>query len=274
MCLILFSFQPSTDRPLVLGANRDEFFDRPTAPADYWEDTPKVLAGRDLLAGGTWLGITASGRFAAVTNVREPQVVTKKKLLSRGDLTRHFLQGDEAPQAYLKRLSADKDNYAGFNLLLGDFSDEPSSIFYFSNRCAGIHSLTQGTYGLSNHLLDSPWPKVDDGKTILRQGLKMAEGNHDFIRDLLERPSTAEDDRLPDTGVSYAKEKALSAIFIANLPNYGTRASSVLTIDYQRIKFSEQDYRVSEDGSPNPDGPARYFQFDRTNPRPVIAGVK
>lgn len=244
--------------PLVLGANRDEFFSRPTEAAQFWPDNPDVLAGRDLQAGGTWLGITRSGRFAAVTNVREPVSSHKR---SRGDLTRHFLIGRDSPEAYLDKIHAQADEYAGFNLLLGEFDQSGSSLYYFSNRQGEVQSLPPGTYGLSNHLLDSPWPKVDDGKAVLRQRLQQAHGDHTVIRDILEHPSTAEDHRLPDTGVGYQREKALSAIFITELEDYGTRTSTVLTISSDSILFSEQNYRASLDGQVNVDGDLRTFEL-------------
>ena len=275
MCLILFSFQPSSEQPLILGANRDEFFSRPTAAADFWEDTPNVLAGRDLQAGGTWLGITREGRFAAVTNVREPGVEVKNAL-SRGDLTRNFLQGQQSSQDYLEAIKSEQQRYSGFNLLVGEFTFglEPS-MYYLSNRHEeGIQPLKSGTYGLSNHLLDSPWPKVDDGKAVLRQRLHQAKGNHDVIRDFLEHPSTAEDHRLPSTGVSYEREKALSAIFITGLPDYGTRASTVLTIDKENLLFSEQNYLATEDGEPLPESRVRHFCIDRTNSQPMSVAAK
>ena len=266
MCLILFSFDPDANTPLILGANRDEFFNRPTAPAHFWEDHTGVLAGRDLQAGGTWLGISRSGRFAGITNVREPGV-TVENARSRGELTRHFLAGDTSPLTYLQAIEAKQQQYAGFNLLVGDFSTSPPCLYYFSNREAdpkkkGPQRLKAGTYGLSNHLLDSPWPKVDDGKQYLISGLNHAKGDHNTIRQLLENPSLADDHRLPATGLTYDREKALSAIFIT-LPDYGTRASTVITINSQDIHFSEQNYGASETGQPGREGETSYFVIER-----------
>ena len=250
MCLILFSYQPDTEAPLILGANRDEFFNRPTLPVDFWEDAPELLAGRDLQAGGTWLGITRSGRFAVITNVREPNAAVENPS-SRGELTRNFLLGDSSPEEYLQQIAKKSQNYAGFNLIVGTFGGARSSLYYFSNRQPEITALSSGTYGLSNHLLDTPWPKVNDGKAVLRQKLDSTKGNHNAIRNLLECPVTAGDDRLPSTGVGYKTEKALSAIFISSLKDYGTRATSVLTINRHNIKFCEQNYGASADGKPN-----------------------
>lgn len=264
MCLILFSFQPDSDRPLVLGANRDEFFARPTVPAHYWKDQPDILAGRDLQAGGTWLGVTRQGRFAAITNVREPGDRTVY-LHSRGKLTTDFLKSRQSPDAYLNNLASRAGDYAGFNLLVGAFAGSSARLYYFSNRQGEIQALSPGTYGLSNHLLDSPWPKVNDGKEKLRQRLNEANGDHTAIRDLLEHPVTAEDHRLPDTGISYEREKALSAIFIAGLPDYGTRASTVVTVETRRIRFSEQNYQPTANVQPNVPGNPGYFEMGRWN---------
>lgn len=262
MCLILFSFQPESPTPLVLGANRDEFFNRATQVADYWGDAPQVLAGRDLVAGGTWLGVTTTGRFAAVTNVREPLKVGAK-LRSRGDLTREFLSGDESAESFLKQLQPHGNEYAGFNLLVGEFgSARGHQLYYFSNRREGILPLKAGTYGLSNHLLDSAWPKVDDGKHCLDEVLSTAGRvvDHQDIRQVLENPKKAADERLPDTGVGYQREKDLSSSFIT-LGEYGTRASTVLVIDDDTLSFSEQNYEPSVDGGVNKVDAVRSFCF-------------
>lgn len=246
MCLILFSFDESSDTPLILAANRDEFFKRPSANAHYWEDAPDVFAGRDLVANGTWLGVTRSGRFAAVTNVREPDVIVENAL-SRGDLTRLFLTGDMSPENFLSELDETKMRYSGFNLLVGEFSQQRRELFYVSNRKDGIQRLNTGVYGLSNHLLDSAWPKVEAGKHFLQTQINETNASnlHQTLRAYLENPSLAEDDVLPKTGVSYEKEKALSAAFI-ELSDYGTRTSTVLTIKggekIGEITFSEKQY--------------------------------
>ncbi|MGH1439274.1 MAG: NRDE family protein [Cellvibrionaceae bacterium] len=265
MCVILFSYQPNTSTPLVLGANRDEFFKRPTAAAQFWDDKPNILAGRDLQAGGTWLGITQSGRFAAITNVREPGVVVENPR-SRGELTKDYLMGSQTPLSYLESILKHQDRYAGFNLLVGEFSALNSSttgnhLYYLSNRGEGIQELSSGTYGLSNHLLDSPWPKVIDGKAELRSRLQEAGTDHGQIRQILENPALADDHRLPETGVDYEREKALSAMFIA-LPDYGTRTSTVLTMNKGQILFSEQNYHASSDGQPCLDGKPSIFKID------------
>ena len=281
MCLILFSYQPESSTPLILGANRDEFFNRATQSAGYWVDAPQVLAGRDLVAQGTWLGITTTGRFAAVTNVREP-VQQGAKLRSRGDLTREFLSGEIPAGVFLNALAPTANEYAGFNLLVGEFAQDSSELYYLSNRREGVQRLTAGVYGLSNHLLNSSWPKVDDGKQQLAATISSSSDNsssnssssdpeHRAIRDCLENPTRAADSRLPDTGVGYEREKALSSAFIT-LGDYGTRASTVLTIHQNSVSFSEQNYQPSNDGAVNKMGEAAYFAFSLGQEKAKSAG--
>lgn len=207
---------------------------------------------------GTWLGITRTGRFAAVTNVREPGVVVDKPI-SRGELTKGFLVGDEGPEAYLRAVAEHGQRYAGFNLLLGRFGSGANELLYYSNRQEQITELKAGIYGLSNHLLDSPWPKVEDGKAALAQQLR-SEHKHSTMRQLLENPQTAADPRLPDTGIQYEREKALSASFIT-LPDYGTRATTVITIETNTVVFSECNYLPAPSGEALPSAPPAEFQL-------------
>jgi uncharacterized protein with NRDE domain len=268
--------------PLLLGANRDEFFARPTLPVNYWEDHPKVLAGKDQVAGGTWIGITKAGRFAAITNIREPSKNNPKHrpfnaevsikspapdtrfLKSRGELTRAFLTGTQSCENYLKSIIDDpqdyQKSYAGFNLLVGEFTQTQQSLFYLNNREEGFQKLTAGIYGLSNHRLNTPWPKIINGKQALEDTIAnnhqlshLTDRNtvnsktHQILRKILEDPTLAADNTLPATGLSYESEKALSASFI-KMPLYGTRTSTVITINRQTIEFSEQNYLA--DSSP------------------------
>ncbi len=228
MCVIYFSYNVHPDHPLVLIANRDEFYDRPTVAAAYWEDHPEIFAGRDLVGGGTWLGITRSGRVAAVTNYREPGVA--KGTISRGDLVAGFLKTDTSPENYLAQIDERKFDYSGFNLLVGEFTPERRELLYFSNRGDGIKKLMPGVYALSNHLLDTAWPKVRDGKRRFRDLTSSPWLEIDPLFDLLADESLAADAELPDTGIGYEREKALSAIFIKT-PIYGTRSSTVVTFN-------------------------------------------
>ena len=161
MCLILFAWRQHADYPLIVIANRDEYYARPTLDAHWWEDAD-IFAGRDLEAGGTWLGCSRNGRFAAVTNVREAGGMKSGKQ-SRGALTRDYLCGDDAADAYLRQLATRDQDYAGFNLLLGD----AQGLWFYSNREHEIKPIEAGVYGLSNGRFDEPWPKLSSGKAEL-----------------------------------------------------------------------------------------------------------
>lgn len=240
MCLILFAHRAHRDYPLVFAANRDEFHDRPTAPAAFWPDAPRVLAGRDLRGGGSWMGVTREGRWAALTNYRDPPV-TRPDRPSRGALVADFVTGTARPDEYLSALAADADRYDGFNLLVGDLDD----VFYFSNRMAGAGAprrLEPGVYGLSNHLLDTPWPKVARGRQRLTELLQTREPTAEALLEILYDTEIAPLDTLPDTGVEAEWERVLSAAFVAT-PVYGTRASTALIInDAARATFVERSF--------------------------------
>lgn len=218
MCLILVAWQAHPDFPLVVAANRDEFHARPTAHAAPWPDAPQVLAGRDLEAGGTWLGITRSGRFAAVTNVREPG--TSQGARSRGWLTKDFLTSNVTPADYVT--SIDPEAYSGFNLLVAD----GETLAYRSNRAGDARSLPPGIYGVSNHLLDTPWPKLETARRSFREALTALPDETGFF-DLLADDEIVADEHLPRTGVTLEWERRLSAIFVKS-PQYGTRASTLV----------------------------------------------
>jgi uncharacterized protein with NRDE domain len=227
MCLILFAYDAHPEYRLVLAANRDEFYERPTAPAAPWEDDPRVVAGRDLRGGGTWMGITREGRWSALTNFRDPRDFDRPAP-SRGHLVADFLRGEAAPEAYLASLRPRAGEYNGFNLLVGD----PDSAWWFSNRGGGPgERLSPGVHGLSNHLLDTPWPKVERGRRALGRLLEEADAlEPDLLLELLLDRTFAADHELPDTGVGRERERMLSSLFIVS-PDYGTRSSSALLID-------------------------------------------
>lgn len=221
MCLILVAWRVHADYPLAVAANRDEFFARPTLPAGFWTDAPDVLAGRDLDAGGTWLGCTRSGRFAALTNFRDP-AGQRAGLPSRGQLTSDFLRSDSKPMAYLEQLASRAASWNGFNLLVGD----GETLCCFSNVSGVPHSLAPGVYGLSNHLLDTPWPKVAAAKSAMASALEALPDLAPMFA-LLRNASMHPDEQLPQTGVSREWERILSAAFVT-APDYGTRCSTVL----------------------------------------------
>ncbi|MEW6164385.1 MAG: NRDE family protein [Pseudomonadota bacterium] len=219
--MILVAWQTHPDYPLVVAANRDEFFVRRTAGADFWPDRPQVLAGRDLEAGGTWLGMTRSGRFAALTNFRDPARQLDKRP-SRGRLVADFLTGGAGIDAYLDAL--DPAAFNGFNLLLGD----GGQLVAFSNISMERHVLAPGVYGLSNALLDTPWPKVSAGRAALESALAALPDETALWR-LLADDTRHPDAALPATGVSLEWERLLSAAFIKS-PDYGTRCSTLVKV--------------------------------------------
>ncbi len=238
MCTILFSYRPGPDKRLVLLANRDEFYDRPTASAANWKDSPEIYAGRDLAAGGTWLGVTESGRIAAVTNYRDPDQESGD--LSRGNLVADFLRSDKSTEAYLRKVESEANRYTGFNLIAGRIGDNADELYYFSNRAEGVKQLAYGLYGLSNHLLDTPWPKIRLGKARFSGILERDQDDLEEYFEILADRNLASDSELPDTGIGYEKEKLLSSIFIET-PIYGTRSSTVVIIrDSGRIEFEER----------------------------------
>lgn len=237
MCLILLAWEKHPRWRLVAAANRDEFHARPTAAADWWADAPQVLAGRDLKEGGTWLGVTRSGRFAAVTNVREPQLY-RVGAPSRGHLVGNFLISRAPSLGYGAGLMPIAGAFNGFNLLMTD----GVSLAYYSNRDTGMRPLPPGIYGVSNHLLDTPWPKVVRGKEDLKAAL--AEDDADAIEarlfESLARRDPAPDGELPSTGVGVERERALSRAFIVT-PEYGTRSSTVVLMGRDgEVRFVER----------------------------------
>lgn len=226
MCLILFSYQTHPAYRLVLAANRDEFYDRPTAAMAYWKDHPDVLAGRDLKGNGTWLGVTRSGRIAAITNYRDPAALMQNAP-SRGILIRDFLTGNSSPQHYLAEVSKIGARYNGFNLIAGD----TSGLYYYSNRSTGVQQLKPGIYGISNHLIDTAWPKVQRGKALLQHQLNGHEKiDIEKIWEILADRSRPVDAKLPNTGVGLQWERILAPLFITS-PDYGTRCTSIVLID-------------------------------------------
>ena len=242
MCLIALAWRAHPAYRLIVAANRDEYFARPAAPADFWEDNTHILAGRDLEAGGTWLGITLEGRIAALTNYRNP-ADRRSGVPSRGALVSDFLGGDVGPAEYVKRIQKTAASYNGFSLLVGN----EDSLWFFSNRGSPPLRVAPGIHGLSNHLLDTPWPKVEKAKAQLASQLDKpfaADAAFELLSDTRRAPSA----ELPSTGVSLELEERLSAVRILAAGGYGTRCSTVLCFGKDgRVEFHERSYR--EDGS-------------------------
>jgi len=234
MCLILIAYGAHPEFPLVIAANRDEYYGRPTARAAFWQDQPHVLAGRDLECMGTWLGVTRTGRFAALTNFRDPRE-RKTDAPSRGLLVSDFLASDQDPRGYLDTVAVDAPRYNGFNLLAGDVD----GVFFFSSRTGSVQQLSPGIHGLSNHLLDTPWPKVVRGKRRLQEALT-GEFDSEALLDLLHDRDPAPESELPDTGVGADLERVLSPALIVS-PQYGTRASTAVMFgDDGSVSFTER----------------------------------
>jgi len=233
MCLILIAWRADPQSPLLLAANRDEFHARPTLRADWWPDHPKILAGRDLDAGGTWLGLTRTGRFAALTNYRDPQR-RRTPAPSRGSLVASLLESDASVAASLTYLQEVAANYNGFNVI---FSDGERLAVYESARGRG-RELGPGIYGLSNHLLDTPWPKVQNAKSRLQAALLDTTDPAPLLA-LLRDDRPAPDEDLPRTGVSLEWERLLSSAFV-RAQDYGTRCSTIIRIDARARAYFEE----------------------------------
>jgi uncharacterized protein with NRDE domain len=247
MCLIVLAYRQHPAWRLILAANRDEFYARPTTPMTHWEDAPAVLAGRDLTGGGTWFGITRGGRFAAVTNYRDPADVLEHAQ-SRGLLVSEFVRHGRAPRDYLQELRLSAHRYNGFSLLLGA-GDE---LYYFCNRENILRALEPGVYGLSNHLLDTPWPKVERAKRGLKRLIDVDAVDTEHLLALLADDTRPDDALLPDTGVGLTWERLLSPVHIRS-PAYGTRSSTVLLLaEDGRVSVTERQY---------PDGRTRSFAW-------------
>lgn len=240
MCLILFAYQYHPEYPLVLAANRDEFHSRPTAPLGFHGPSHELLCGRDLEGGGTWLAAARSGRIAGLTNYRELER-HGPGAPSRGLLASSCVLSRESLESHLHAMMAQAHSYAGFNLIAGD----GAGLFYCTNRAAGVRRLSSGLYGLSNHQLDTAWPKVARGKekfrsTLAHPGAPDTEAIFGLLRDRHAPP----DDQLPDTGVGAAWERILAPIFIQS-PIYGTRSSSIILLHKSGLlRFIERTHAV------------------------------
>ncbi|MFL6577355.1 MAG: NRDE family protein [Povalibacter sp.] len=226
MCLLVLAWKSHPRYRLILAGNRDEFHDRPAAPLNWWQDDPRILGGRDLKAGGTWLGVARSGRFGIVTNYRD-LMAPVEGAPSRGNLVPRFLTGATSPKEFLDDLRGAAMRYSGFNLLVGG----TRALYYFSNRGPKVPTaLAPGVYGLSNHLLDTPWPKLTRTRERFNQLLAAPEIQSDEIFAMLADREQAPVDNLPSTGLPSDWERVVSAPFIVN-ERYGTRCSSLLLVE-------------------------------------------
>lgn len=242
MCLIVFAYRSHPRYKLILAANRDEFFARPTAPMQFWRDNPDLLAGKDLQQGGTWLGLNRNGRFSALTNHRDGRRPATG-IRSRGFLPLDFITGDTSAADFAVHTPV--QDYDGFNQIVMDsIRNDNDTLCYLSNR-SNSQILQPGIYGLSNAVLNSSWPKTDSRRAALEALIEQEDVTTDDLIALMNDPTLYPDDQLPDTGISQEWERALSASFIT-MENYGTRATTALLIDYSgNIEIAEQNYDKS-----------------------------
>lgn len=235
MCLIAWNWQPGSDCPLLLLANRDEFYARPSAALHAWADAP-IVAGRDMQAGGTWLGVSHSGRMAALTNYRQPAML-RSEAPSRGELVSGFLQGNASAADYLNQIKPRAGQYNPFNLLVFD----GTRLMGLQSRNGRVLSLAPGLGAVSNADFHTPWPKLGQLTRGLQSLLAQGSATDEQLLNLLQDRSLAAEGDLPDTGIPLALERVLSATFIVT-PDYGTRASSVLRYATDQIGFSEHSF--------------------------------
>ncbi len=240
MCIAVFQWLANADTPLIVAANRDEFYARPSLPIHWWPDTD-LLAGRDERNGGTWMGMTRGGRFALITNVRDP-ALRKPGAPSRGAIVRDFLLGDSNTEAFLTQLSERSHHYEGFNLVCAELTRERRALWFFNSKENATRALTDGVFALSNASLDTPWPKIERVKAAFRQALARPPHEHArALTSLLQDRTRAGDEALPHTGVPLEWERALSSIFI-RYGDYGTRASTQLIVRNDSFELTEQTH--------------------------------
>ncbi len=260
MCLVAFAYRTDPRYDLVLIANRDEFFNRPAEPAHFWpgsgKDTPQVLAGKDIQGGGTWMGVTRDGRFALLTNFRDPSRI-RTNVKSRGLLVSDFLKSNLPAREYLESVRSHVGDYNDFNLVAGS----PEGVFYLSTRASElgetnkVQEIKPGVYGVSNHLFETPWPKVVRARNELEKALKQSFTDENSLKEklfkILADPTQALNEHLPETGVGLEKERALSSIFIT-MPSYGTRCSTLLLMKPNgEVDYSERSYSSDRALSPS-----------------------
>jgi uncharacterized protein with NRDE domain len=230
------AYKIHAEYPFLVLANRDEYYERPTKDAHWWNENPNLLAGKDLKAGGTWLGVTKTGKFCALTNYRAPQNFNPNAL-SRGNIVADYLSQSDSATDYIYNQMGNMASYNDFNLICY----EQEQLYYFGSKEGKIKSLSPGIYGLSNALLDSEWPKVVNGKNELQHLLQTGPISAEKAFDILGNPAVAPDHELPNTGISLEFERMLSAMHI-QVEGYGTRSSNVILYQQNGIEFYEKNH--------------------------------
>lgn len=239
MCLIAFAWDFHPKYKLIVAANRDELYERPTHQAQFWTDKPSIYGGRDLQAQGTWMAVSQNGKFGAITNFRDPDDI-HPDAKSRGEIIPHYLESEKNPENFLNDFHKNSDQYNGFNVLLGDYMN----LYHYSNHERKINTVSPGIHGLSNALLDTEWPKVNKLKAAFSEALS-ADFHHDDLLRLLGDDSYFDNEILPNTGISQEWERALSPICIRT-ETYGTTISSVVTIDrFGHVDFTEKTFPLN-----------------------------
>lgn len=242
MCLINFHFQEHPVYKLIVVANRDEFYARPTKRAQFWDDEPTILAGQDLLQMGTWLGVSKQGKIAAITNFRDPSLPERPK--SRGEIVKRFLLENSSIEDFLEQLKNSREDYGGYNLLFGD----GNRLVHYNNILNEMNEIQPGTHSLSNYSLNTPWPKVVKGKNNLHQYVQLNQNqiSSEELFEIVNDETIASDENLPNTGVGIDLERQLSPLFI-KMPNYGTRCSTVVLVsNNNEITFTERTFHEGE----------------------------
>lgn len=260
MCLILFGFRAHRHFPLVVAANRDEHYSRLAAPAAFWDDHPEIYGGRDLEKGGTWMGLRSDGRFAAITNYREGQPAPAAPR-SRGELVSGFLTGNDSAETYFRAAAENKTAYNPYSMIAGDLD----TLGFYSNRAAQMQIVSHGMHGLSNHLLDTPWPKVTAGTAVLNATRDLDDPDviSAALFSLLAHDVPAQETELPDTGITRQRERELSPPFIAG-EHYGTRNSTIVLVHASGEVFFHEK-RFGPGGMPAGED-ARAFRLQRAAP--------
>lgn len=238
MCLISIAYQCHPKYKLILLANRDEFYQRPTKEAHWWDEDNTVFGGKDLQAGGSWLAVSKNGKIGAITNFRNPSRIIKNKI-SRGQILGNYMLSDTSEKKYIDEISSLAESYEGYNLLFGN----QDYLYHYSNINQKVTTISPGVHALSNHLLNTPWPKVEKAKKVMTELIEMGNTlNVETAFTLFSDKQIAPDDQLPDTGIGLSYERYLSSIFI-DIPQYGTRATTLLLIDNEnQVYFEEREY--------------------------------